>query len=140
MELALLVYFCQTVSSITGFFFAVAGFLIFAAFIAMFIWALSADKTTDVSIEAGIAAKKYFFRLVPAAALSLFIACVLPSEKTSYTMTAAYAAQKVALDPRTQEVGGKVLAILNKKLDIYLAEATNAANSTMKSIDHSSKN
>jgi len=52
----------------------------------------------------------------------------VPSEKTAYTMVGAYAAQRVAEDPRVQDMSGKVLTIINQKLDHYveegLAEAT----------------
>ena len=49
---------------------------------------------------------------------------LLPKEKTAYVMLGAYATQKVAEDPRTQEIGGKVLKMINNKLDSYVEEMT----------------
>ena len=43
----------------------------------------------------------------------------LPSEKTAYTMVAAYAAQSIAKDPKVQQLSGKVLKIVEDKLDEF---------------------
>ena len=40
----------------------------------------------------------------------------IPSEKTTYMMVGAYAAQKVAENPQVQEISGKVITIINQKL------------------------
>ena len=61
-----------------------------------------------------------------------FILTLLPSEKTAYTMVGAYAAQKIAQDPRTQEVGGKVLTIINQKLDGYVQDGIAEAEKRVK--------
>ena len=59
--------------------------------------------------------------------LKVFITCsilatLLPTEKTAYMMVGAYATQKIAEDDRVQETGGKVLKIINQKLDTYVEE------------------
>jgi hypothetical protein len=46
----------------------------------------------------------------------------LPSEKTAYMMVGAYAAQKVAENEKVQETGGKVMNLINQKLDEYIDE------------------
>ena len=47
---------------------------------------------------------------------------LVPSEKTAYTMVGAYAAQKVAENPQVQQISGKVITIINQKLDHYVEQ------------------
>lgn len=54
---------------------------------------------------------------------ALIIVIVTPSEKTMYTMVGAYAAQKVAEDPKVQQLSGKVLKLVETKLDSYIEQA-----------------
>jgi hypothetical protein len=61
--------------------------------------------------------------LIPSLALITF----LPSPKTAYMMVGAYAAQKVSENGKVQETGGKVLTIINQKLDEYVDEGIKAA-------------
>lgn len=51
----------------------------------------------------------------------------IPKEKTAYMMVGAYTAQKIAQDPKVEQVGAKVLTILNQKLDSYVDEGIEAA-------------
>ena len=46
----------------------------------------------------------------------------VPSKETSYTMLAAYAAQQVAENPKAEQISGKVLEIINNKLDEQLSK------------------
>jgi hypothetical protein len=62
----------------------------------------------------------------------VFISGILPSEKTAYVMVGAYATQKVAESGAVQETGSKVLTIINQKLDQYVQEGIDAANSETK--------
>lgn len=55
--------------------------------------------------------------------ISGFFAMLLPSERTAYMMVGAYSAQKVAENPKVQEMSGKVLKIVESKLDKYVEEA-----------------
>jgi hypothetical protein len=61
--------------------------------------------------------------------VSVFISGILPSEKTAYVMVGAYATQKVAESGAVQETGSKVLTIINQKLDQYVQEGIDAAES-----------
>lgn len=54
--------------------------------------------------------------------ISLLLNVFLPSEKTAYTMVAAYAAQKVSENDKVQQMSGKVLTIIEQKLDGYIEE------------------
>lgn len=49
-----------------------------------------------------------------------FINVLLPTEKTAYTMVAAYATQKVYESPETAKIQAKVLTIINQKLDTFI--------------------
>jgi len=50
------------------------------------------------------------------------ILVLTPSEKTMYTMVGAYAAQKISEDPRVEQLSGKVLKIVENKLDEYIEQ------------------
>lgn len=52
---------------------------------------------------------------------------LLPSQKTAYMMVGAYATQKIAENDKVQETGGKVLTIINQKLDEYVDEGIKEA-------------
>lgn len=55
--------------------------------------------------------------------LSGLISVFVPSEKTAYTMVAAYATQKVAEAPETKEIASDVLTIINSKVKQYALES-----------------
>jgi hypothetical protein len=63
--------------------------------------------------------------LIPCAVILTF----LPTERTAYIMVGAYATQKVAESGAVQETGGKVLKLINQKLDSYVQEGIDAAES-----------
>lgn len=52
-----------------------------------------------------------------------FVAMLIPSEKTAYLMVGAYATQKIAEAPKTQELGAEVLKIIELKIKHYSEEA-----------------
>jgi len=62
----------------------------------------------------------------------LFVMALLPSEKTAYTMVGAYAAQKVVENDKVQEMSGKVLKVIEQKLDGYIEEGVEAAKQAVK--------
>ena len=55
--------------------------------------------------------------------MSSFLNVLLPTEKTAYTMVAAYATQKVYESPETAKIQAKVLTIINQKLDTFIDKA-----------------
>lgn len=62
-------------------------------------------------------------------ALGLFvsfgtISIFVPTEKTAYMMTAAYATQQIAEKPETKQITDKVLKIINAKLDSYIDDVS----------------
>jgi DMSO/TMAO reductase YedYZ heme-binding membrane subunit len=55
------------------------------------------------------------------------IQVVLPTQKTAYTMVGAYAAQRISENEKVQQMSGKVLTIIEQKLDSYIDEGINKA-------------
>lgn len=49
----------------------------------------------------------------------VFVAMFIPSERTAYLMVGAYATQKIAEAPKTQELGADVLKIIESKIRFY---------------------
>lgn len=117
MELALFVYLAGMMESLKG----ALGILIFFSLAYGIFYSLewsenlrySQDTTTSHYSKAWM---KWFVGLIFAIAL-------LPSERTAYTVAGAYAVQKMVEHPSTQEVGGRVVDIINMKLDKYLDSA-----------------
>lgn len=51
------------------------------------------------------------------AVIAMIVLIFIPTEKTAYTMVGAYAAQKVSENDKVQQMSGKVLTIIEQKLD-----------------------
>jgi hypothetical protein len=63
----------------------------------------------------------WFITILPV--FSVISMVLLPSEKTAYTMVAAYATQKVVERPEAQEAAKDVLTIINSKVKQYALES-----------------
>ena len=113
MELALLVYLISLLPSIG----AAAMLISFTGGIALiFLWgAVLIDDLFKSRLWPTI------FTLIWAFWVS--VAVVIPSEKTAYLMVGAYATQKIAEAPKTQELGAEVLKIIELKIKHYSEEA-----------------
>jgi hypothetical protein len=59
--------------------------------------------------------------------VACWVLILIPSEKTAYTMVGAYAAQKVAENDKVQQMSGKVLTIIEQKLDKYIDDGIQEA-------------
>lgn len=116
MEFALFIWLASVVHTLSG-------FLVFCAILLGL--AVLADLINTVSHNDVYSEKKKFpfqktwGKWCTAGALLLaLIASIIPSEKTMYAIVAAYGAQAVV----QSETAGKVLKIVNGKLDEYLQE------------------
>ena len=58
--------------------------------------------------------------------LSVFIV-VIPSERTAWMMVGAYTGQKIAENEKVQQLSGKVVTIIENKLDDYINEQVEKA-------------
>ena len=122
MELSLLVYLISVLGNLNPAlgFLTVVGFMISAGAGIVFIFARS-ERATEATLAL---IKKVFAVAMTVACVSGLLSVLLPNEITAYIMLGAYATQKVAEDPRTQELGNKVLKIVNVKMDQYIEEMT----------------
>lgn len=126
MELALLVYFASVVGSIStllGISSAVL-FLVSTAFvITLLVGNLGVKQYLDDTkeeLENELKIKniltKSIKRTIPFAVIFALVSVLLPTERTVYLMTAAYATQTIAQNDRVQKIGSDVLEVVEKKL------------------------
>jgi hypothetical protein len=141
MELAILVYLISLIGSVT----TLAGVLLFVAGLTAVIfsivfmtqvfdstseysWNLNRDGTLKQSVLAARALQKRLLKVSSIVAIIMaFIVVLVPSSKTAWTMVGAYAAQKIAQDPRTVDVGSKVMTIIEQQLDRVIEEGSKKA-------------
>jgi amino acid transporter len=133
MDLALLVYGISVLSKL-GFVLGLAiafGIVVFilSTLVRVFHIKESWDSQRDDQIKQGrrdasVTVMKYAGTIV---CISMLLNVLLPSEKTAYTMVAAYAAQKVAENDKVQQMSGKVLTIIEQKLDGYIEDGIKEA-------------
>jgi len=69
---------------------------------------------------------------IPSVLLCWVTVVAIPSEKTAYLMVAAYATQQVAENPKVQDMSGKVLTIIDQKLDGYIEGGLKSAANRIK--------
>ena len=126
MELALLVYFASVVGTFSGLL-GLLSFLLFSVSIAFVITLLIGDLgvkkynyATDQELENELKIKKILIKSVkwtiPLTIIFALLSVLLPTERTVYLMTAAYATQTIAQNDRVQKIGSDVLEVVEKKL------------------------
>jgi len=134
MDLALLVYVISLLHGIGSFFVA----LILACggvAIGNFIYWIDYSNSTER--EAGV--KRRLWKAFWVAIASAWVLILLPTEKTAYTMVGAYAAQKVAENEKVQHMSGKVLTIIEQKLDSYIEDGLKEAEEKIEKKDRKKK-
>jgi hypothetical protein len=117
MELALLVWFASSVGGLTTIL-GTLSFILCCAVVLGIIAASSHNAVYDDRMDYPFRACWGKWCTAGAIVLAL-IATILPSEKTIYLMLGAYTGQKII----QSETAGKVLEIVNLKIDDYLEEA-----------------
>lgn len=123
MDLALLVYAISLLSGISKFF-------IFLCALGTLTVVGNAIHYTDYCVGDTEPAKRSISRMWKGfwvAIFSMWLLIFLPSEKTAYTMVGAYAAQRVAENDKVQAMSGKVLTIIEQKLDGIIDEGIEEA-------------
>lgn len=121
MTLAFIVYLIGALegiitASIATLFLAGAGTVI--AIISHFI--IRSEYRGDEAAVSAAEAKNYAVRFLWVFVAAAAVAIIVPKEKTAYMMAGAYATQRIYESPETAKLQGKVLAILNDKLDTYM--------------------
>ena len=123
MDLALLVYAISTLEGVKA---ILGGLVALSIVICVALFIYMGDQYGDDNKNKAWAWKR--IKMWFAAGLaSLFFFALLPTQKTAYTMVGAYAAQKVAENERVQQLSGKVLKIIEQKLDDYIDEGIDEA-------------
>ena len=134
MDLALLVYGISLLHGIQGFLTAIL--LLSGAGVGFFfVWNASetdrkhyySEAENDAREANGVMCIKWIKRLIVTGFIASFVMIFVPTEKTAYTMVGAYAAQKVAENEKVQAMSGKVLTIIEQKLDSYIEDGINEA-------------
>lgn len=139
MDLALLVYGISLLTAFGSFITFVASMCILITIISTFIYVYhTLERPSDYDYKYGGIDKKVLDKqwserkewsktiikiFAPLFFVVAIIGILLPSEKTAYVMVGAYTAQKVAENPEVQKLSGKVLTIIENKLDSYIDEA-----------------
>ena len=126
MELALLVYFASVVGTFSGLL-GLLSFLLFSVSIAFVITLLIGDlgvKKRDGENEEELNNQlkiksiltKSIKWTIPLTIIFALLSVLLPTERTVYLMTAAYATQTIAQNDSVQKIGRDVLEVVEKKL------------------------
>lgn len=119
MDLALLVYGINVVSGLNVVFGIATIITLLLLGTCSLVWAVNAGGGYDEYADGVFKV----WKILAWFALPITIAsCFIPGEKTMYTMVGAYAAEKVAQDPKVQQLSGKVLTIIETKLDDIINE------------------
>ena len=126
MELALLVYFASVVGTFSGLL-GLLSFLLFSVSIAFVITLLIGDLgvkkrygETEEELNNQLKIKSILTKsikwTIPLTIIFALLLVLLPTERTVYLMTAAYATQTIAQNDRVQKIGSDVLEVVEKKL------------------------
>ena len=125
MELALLVYFASVVGSVSTLLCLLSFILssVSTAFIVTLLFGNLGVKQygeTEDELNNQLKIKSTLTKSVkwtiPFAVIFELLSVLLPTERTVYLMTAAYATQTIAQNDRVQKIGSDVLEVVEKKL------------------------
>ena len=116
MELALLVYLISLLEPLRNVLLAATIIVGIVAAIWWIMWLVSRDvyNSKEKHLPNKVPRRWTIALVLLALSLALF-----PSEKTAYFMVGAYATQKIAEAPKTQELGADVLKIIESKIKFY---------------------
>ena len=126
MELALLVYFASVVESVSTFL-GLSSFVLLCISVAFIMTLLTVNlgvkeysHETAEELNNQLKIKSIFTKsikwTIPLTIIFALLSVLLPTERTVYLMTAAYATQTIAQNDRVQKIGSDVLEVVEKKL------------------------
>ena len=135
MELALLVYFASVVgtfSALLGIFSFILLVISMVFVITLLIGDLGIKKRyggTEEELNNQLKIKSILTKSVkwtiPLTIIFALLSVLLPTERTVYLMTAAYATQTIAQNDRVQKIGSDVLEVVENKLGEMKGETSN---------------
>lgn len=117
MELALLVWVISILKPVT-ILLALSGVILIVVFLGMM-----SDYANGRRLKT-----RWYWITGTVASVLIALSAIIPSERTAYLMVGAYAAQKIAEDPKVQQLSGKVVQAIELKIDGYLEEASKEIN------------
>lgn len=117
MELALLVWIISILKPVT-ILLALPGVILILVFLVMV-----SDYANGHRLKT-----RWYWITGTAAAVLITLSAIIPSERTAYLMVGAYASQKIAEDPKVQQISSKVLKAIELKIDGYIEEASKEIN------------
>lgn len=119
MEFALVIYLINLLSKINEIA-VILFFLILVSLVLIAPWVMfDIDKEVIETIKRVV--KPFIFVVSFLAVICIFV----PSEKTMYSMLAAYGVQSVSENPDVQQIAGNSLKVLDKAMKEYLDEDSN---------------
>ena len=126
MELALLFYFASVVGTFSALL-GLSSFILFCISVACAITSLVGDLgikkrygETEEELNNQLKIKSILTKsikwTIPLTIIFALLSVLLPTERTVYLMTAAYATQTIAQNDRVQKIGSDVLEVVENKL------------------------
>lgn len=127
MEFALLIYGISLLDKIIGFFIfvsVISGIVLFGGGIISCVSygdskKLAESRKVDHDFEIAKRVTKHAAIIL---VISSLFTIIIPSEKTAYLMLGGYTAQKIVQSDNAQEISGKLMKIINQKLDSYIED------------------
>ena len=138
MDLALLVYGISLLSGFSKFFIFIGAIAILTMIANAIYYADYGESGREVN-QIGKNCISRMWKAFWLVIVSALILILIPSEKTAYTMVGAYAAQKVSENDKVQQMSGKVLTIIEQKLDGYIDEGFKEAEEKLPKSEKKSK-
>ena len=120
MELALLVY---TISLLEPFSSLILAATLVVGIVAVIWWIMWLVSRDCYNRKENHLPSKMPRRWTIATILLALVLAVIPSEKTAYFMIGAYATQKIAEAPKTQQIGADVVKIIESKIKFYAEQS-----------------
>ena len=135
MELALLVYFASVVGGVSTFL-GLLALVLFCISVGFAMTLLTVNLgvkeysfESDEDLKRQLKIKSIFTKSVkwaiPFAVIFALLSVLLPTERTVYLMTAAYATQTIAQNDRVQKIGSDVLEVVENKLSEMKGDGEN---------------
>ena len=126
MELALLVYFASIVGDVSTLLDLLAFILVCISFafiiillvgnLGVKVYSHESEGELNHQLKIKSILTKSVNWTIPLTVIFALLSILLPTERTVYLMTAAYATQTIAQNDRVQKIGSDVLEVVEKKL------------------------
>ena len=142
MELALLVYFASVVGTFSSLLVAFSFILLIISIVFVIIllagnlgvneYGYETENKLNHQLKIKYVLTKSIKLTIPLTVIFALISVLLPTERTVYLMTAAYATQTIAQNDRVQKIGSDVLEVVEKKLGEMKVNSGESSNDNSK--------